>query len=93
MTSLTFVGSRDLSHYHLIFTAYVFLLFMSLFIVFYPQTAIQKAAEVEANLLKTVEKLEAEIKSREADMDKQQLEHKVSGVSRWQTSRPAHQKK
>lgn len=39
--------------------------------------AIQNAAEVEANLLKTIEKLEAEIKSRETDMDKQQLEHKL----------------
>lgn len=49
----------------------------------YPQGAIQNAAEVEANLLKTIEKLEAEIKSRETDMDKQQLEYKVSVVSRW----------
>lgn len=47
----------------------------------YFQGAIQTAAEVEANLLKTIEKLEAEIKSRETDMDKQQLEHKVSVVS------------
>lgn len=41
---------------------------------------------MEANLQKTIEKLEAEIKSREADIDKQQLEHQVSDLGRMRTT-------
>lgn len=44
------------------------------------QAAIKKASEVEADYQKTIEKLEGEIKSREADIDKQKLEHQVRWV-------------
>ena len=62
---------------------YYFCLFLLTFLLYLSclhQSAIKKAAEVEADFLQTIDKLEGEIKSREADIDKQKLEHQVSCV-------------